>query len=383
MIRVVHLINSLHIGGAERFVHDLVTHLDRARFRPYVICLYQGGELAEPITAAGIPVQVVGVKRKEKFQAIIKIWSALRGLKADILHAHLADACWYGLPAARLAGVPVRIGHRQNVYRYWGTKLRLMDKFASIFATRTVACSEAVRRFCQEELYYPAAKLDVIYNSVDLKRFESLPERYDARHQLCLPENALIVTCVALLDEQKGHCYLLEAIVNVRAVFPDVLLLLVGDGSLQQELKEEVRLKQLTSSVRFLGRRTDIPLILAASDVFVLASLWEGLPLALTEAAASGLPAVATRVDGIPEVVKDGITGFLVPPANSGLLAEAILALLHDPGCRLEMGKRAREFARDQFSISKITRDVELLYLSLLSNRNRARVQIPVSDERS
>jgi glycosyltransferase involved in cell wall biosynthesis len=270
--------------------------------------------------------------------------------------------------------VPVRIAHLQNCYWDWSMKLRLLDRAASIFAIKALACSDAVRHFYQKELYYPAAKLEVVYNSVDLERFQALPGRPEARHLLGLPQDALIVICVAFLDEQKGHRYLLEAMLKVRVAFPETLLLLVGDGSLCQNLAREVEDKQLTSTVRFLGRRTDIPLILAASDLFVLPSLWEGLPLVLTEAGAIGLPVVATHVDGIPEVIKDGATGLLVPPANSERLAEAILTLLYDPARRLEMGKRARQLMREQFSISQIARDMEFLYCELLgaSKKNDA-----------
>jgi glycosyltransferase involved in cell wall biosynthesis len=373
MIHVVHVINSLRLGGGERFVYDLVTHLDPGRFRPHILCLYHAGELAEPLKASGVPVDVLYLGRKIRPQGWFKMWQVLRRLKPHILHTHLPEACWYGLPAGRLAGVPVRIGHLQNVHRYWPIKLRLLDRAASIFATKSVACSEAVRQFYQNELSYSAAKLEVVCNSVDLKRFHALPDRSEARRLLGFPRDALIAICVAALDEQKGHRYLLEAILKVRAALPETLLLLVGDGSLRQKLEQDVQSRELTSTVRFLGRRTDIPLLLAASDLFVLPSLWEGFGIVLTEAGATGLPTVATDVDGIPEVINDGVTGILVPPANGELLAEAILTLLHDPARRIEMGTRARQFVRERFSISQIARDMELLYLSLLSKSNGVR----------
>jgi glycosyltransferase involved in cell wall biosynthesis len=366
MIRVVHVINSLKLGGGERFVHDLVTHLDPGRFQSHVLCLYRTGEFACGLESLGIPVQVLGVERKLGPQGLYVVWQALRRLKPHILHTHLPEACWYGLPSAWLARVPVRIAHLQNCHWHWPKKLRLLDRGASMFATKSVACSEAVRRFYQNELSYRGANLKVVYNSVDLKRFQGLAGRSKARHLLGLPQDALIVICIASLEEQKGHRYLLEAMLNVRAALPETLLLLVGDGSLRQKLEQEVERKKLAPNVRFLGQRTDIPLLLAASDLFVLPSLWEGLPLVLTEAAAAGLPTVATYVDGIPEIIKDNVTGSLVSPENSERLAEAMLKLLRDPSSRREMGKRAREFAGQQFSIDRITRDIESLYCELL-----------------
>ena len=160
---------------------------------------------------------------------------------------------------------------------------------------------------------------------------------------------------------------------EVYAAFPETLLLLVGDGDLRQQLEQGAR-EALSGNVRFLGRRMAIPLILAACDLFVLPSLWEGLPLVLGEAGAAGVPAVATNVDGIPEIIDNGVSGLLVPPQNSELLADAILTLLHNPERRIEMGKKAYQRVNERFSISRITRDVESLYFELLNGRDRKNI---------
>lgn len=239
-----------------------------------------------------------------------------------------------------------------------------------MFADKAVSCSEAVRRFYEKEIHYPAAKLELMHNSVDIDRFQELPDRCEARHLLRLPQDASILVCIASLEQQKGHRYLIQAMRRVQAAFPRVQLLLVGDGSLRQTLQTFVAAKGFGRTVHFMGRRNDIPTILAAGDLFVLPSLWEGLPLVLAEAGIAGLPAVATSVDGTPEIIIDGVTGLLVPPANSELLAEAIIALLHDPTRRLEMGKQARAIVKKQFSMSSVAERMGSLYLSLLSSRN-------------
>jgi len=371
MIRIVHAINSFGLGGAERFVYDLVTHLDSNQFRQDVLCLYRTGELAQLLQTSQVSVQVLGMERHMGWQGWWNVYQVLRGLKADVVHAHLPEACWYGLPAAWAARVPVRIAHLQNCHWQWTMKLRLLDMAASAFATKAVACSASVQRFYHERLRYSDNKLKVIHNSVDLERFQTLPTRQESRHVLGLPQNAPILTCVASLTPQKGHRYLLEAMPKVRAAFPETLLLLVGDGELRETLERVAEGAQLTRAVRFLGRRTDIARLLAASDLFVLPSLWEGLPLALLEAAVVGVPAVASQVDGIPEVIKNGVTGILVSPANSEPLAEAILTLLWHPERRLEMGRQARQYVAEQFSIGKIARDMELLYAELLDAAKR------------
>jgi glycosyltransferase involved in cell wall biosynthesis len=285
------------------------------------------------------------------------------------MHTHLPEAAWYGLPAGWLAGVPVRISHLQNCYWHWPTKLRLLDKSTSVFATKSVACSEAVRRFYRKKMWYCGSAIHVIHNSVDLKRFQGLPGRIEARRLLGVPDDALLTSCVASFDEQKGHVYLLDAMFRVRAAAPKALLLLVGEGSLRRKCEHDVESGGLAGSVRFLGRRTDIPLILAASDLFVLPSLWEGLPLVVAEAGAASLPVVATRVDGTPEIVRDGITGLLIPPKHSELLAEAIVMLLQDSARREQMGKKARNVVKEQFNMNKIAERIETLYLDLLCNR--------------
>ncbi len=340
MIRVTHVINSLRLGGAERFLCDLALHLDPERFQQQILCLYEAGKFAEILQDGGVEVRVLGIEPQLRPRGWLEVWQVLRRSEADILHAHLPAACGYTLPAAWLAGIPVRIAHLQNCHWHWPRKLRWMDRAAANFATMAIACSGAVRDFYEEEMHYPAAKLAVIHNSVDMQRFRTLPSRGEARQRLNISQDALILVCVASLTEQKGHCYLLEAIHEVSAAFPETLLLLVGDGDLRQQLEQGARQKLLNGTVRFLGWRMDIPLILAACDLFVLPSLWEGLPLVLAEAGAAALSVVATNVDGIPEVIDNGVTGLLVAPQSSDLLAEAILTLWRNSEGRTEMGKR-------------------------------------------
>jgi glycosyltransferase involved in cell wall biosynthesis len=188
-----------------------------------------------------------------------------------------------------------------------------------------------VKHFSEARLHYPAGKIRVIPNAVDMRRFEGLPNRQSARRMLGLPAAGPVLTCVASLTPQKGHRYLVDAMRGVTAEREDALLLLAGDGSLRGELEAQVQGAGLAGAVRFLGTRSDIPQLLAATDVFVLPSLWEGLPVALAEAGAAGLPAVATAVDGSPEVVADGETGLLIAPHDEAALTEAMLELLRDP----------------------------------------------------
>jgi glycosyltransferase involved in cell wall biosynthesis len=362
MIRVLHLINSLDLGGGERFAVDVIRRFNRKDFDPYVVCLYRAGELRDHLSALEIPVRVLALDRKLKPSSMRKVLNVLREVQPQVVHTHLPESCWYGLPAAWRAHVPVRIGHVQNTHRRWSNKVRLLDRVASSFATGIIACSEAVRSFCEGEIRYRPGKTRVIHNAVDVRRFVELPSPEEARRALGLPQDSAILVCVASLTTQKGHESLLIAMARILAAFPATTLVLVGEGPCRSSLTQLASELGLSGSIRFLGARTDIPIILAASDLFVLPSLWEGFGLVLAEAGAAGLPVVATRVDGILEVIEEGKTGFLVKPNKPRELADAVVALLENRERARVMGMRARERVGERFDIDAAVRKVEDLY---------------------
>jgi glycosyltransferase involved in cell wall biosynthesis len=294
-------------------------------------------------------------------------WRQLGGLRADVVHTHLHEAAWYGLPAAFLRRVPVRISHLHSSHWNWPRSRRWFDRAAESFASTSLACSTSVEDFARNGLHYPARKLELASNFVDLDRFRGLPSREDARRALDLPEDGPILICVASLTEEKGQAHLLEAMRKVHAEIPDACLLLVGRDRGRTDLRALADEKGLGEAVELLGIREDIPLLLAASDISVLPSLREGLPLSLLESAAAGLPIVATSVGGIPEIVEDGVGGILVAPQDPDALADALLALLRDPQRGREMGEAARRRVEREFAIDAVAEQIENLYLSLLA----------------
>jgi glycosyltransferase involved in cell wall biosynthesis len=369
MVRVVHVIGELSLGGAERALLEFVTHFDRALYEPHVLCLYKAGDMVDTLESAGVPVTTLGIKRGITVRGWLRLWRTFRRFDAAIVHAHLPEACRYGLSAAWLARVPVRVGHVQNCKWRWTKTQRTMDRVGSAFATTVIACSSAVRGFCRDALHYPQRKISVIYNPVDLSRFRDLPVRERARRILGLPGDAPIVVCVASLSAQKGHVYLLEAMPHVVREFPNVQLLLVGDGNKRVPLNDCVQRLGLSRSVQFLGKRHDVPTILAASDVFVLASEWEGMGLAVAEAGAAGLASVVVEVDGLPEVVESGVTGLLVPPRNPHAMADGIITLLQDPVSARAMGENARKRIEERFNVDRLVEEIEYLYRRSLGGR--------------
>ncbi len=193
------------------------------------------------------------------------------------------------------------------------------------------------------------------------------------RARLKLPEQAVVAGVIARLTEQKGHSYLFDAIANE----PDLAglhLVVVGDGPLRAALEQQVGARRLSDRVSFLGSRRDLGDLLAAMDIFVLPSLWEGLPLSLVLAMGAGLPVVSTKVAGIPEVVRDGLTGLLVPPADSTSLGQALKRLVQSPGERRSLGAAAREYVLPRFGVEKYVASVISVYDRLLATKLTRRV---------
>jgi glycosyltransferase involved in cell wall biosynthesis len=366
-IKVVYVINSLGVGGAERMVCDLVRGLDRDQFHAEVTCLYSAGKFSELLDSAGIPVRVLALDRRFLPRNWVKTWLGLRHAGADVIHTHLPESAWYGLPAAYVHRIPVRISHLHSVYLRWSKKARTMDRAVRASASLSVACSSAVRDVARD-LGYADAKLTVIPNGVDATRFASLPDQVTARSSLQLPQDCPILISVASLYEHKGHSHLFEAMTRLHQDFPQARLLLVGDKheARRAALEDTVERLGLQDTVRFLGHREDVPLLLAASDLFVMPSLREGFPMALLEAGAAGLPAVASSVGGIPEIVADDVTGVLVPPEDHAALADAVRTLLREPNRRRSMGDAARRRVTERFALHVTVRQIQDVYLDLL-----------------
>lgn len=368
MIRVVHIINSLGLGGAERFLCDLILHMDRTEFEPMVLCLYKGGELMDDLQRKGIQINVVGCSRKVRLENYYRVYRILQKMKPEIVHTHLLDSCWYGIPSAWAVGVKARIAHLQNCYWNLSLKLRVLDRFSFQFADHAIACSQAVKDFYCNRMWYPERKISVVHNAIDIRAFEGLPSKEEARRLLGLEDNAFIVTTVASLTPQKGHRYLLEAARKIVTELPNVRFLLVGDGKLRGEIEKLCEEWSLKKHVRLLGKRRDIPLILAASDVFVLPSLWEGFSIALLEASLAQLPVVASSVDGTKEIISDGVNGFLVPPKDSVKIAERVLELSKDKWLRQEMGINGRQIVIERFNINQSVQKIVNIYQQFLLN---------------
>jgi glycosyltransferase involved in cell wall biosynthesis len=375
-IRLLHVITTLDPGGAENHLLSLITAADRTRFDISVIYLKGRGGLAPELERLGVPVQCVDVGRRYTPAGLLRLLRAIRQLRPDIVHTHLFRADLYGGIAARLAGVPAVVSTRHNDEDFLRHPLwRLLHRLISSCEDRIIAISDHVGRYTIEIGVDNPGKVQRIYYGLDPERF-TRPQRpgmpgMDVGRALRAefgvgPEHYLLGV-VARLVPQKGHRYLLEALALAVPEEPSLRLLIAGQGPLREHLEAQARRLGLDRHVVFAGWRSDVANIMAALDLLVLPSLWEGFGLVLLEAMALQKPIVATRVSAIPEVVEDGVTGLLVPPADPAALAAAILRLARDRELGREMGRRGRLRLEERFTLDRMVRQTEQVYLSLVS----------------
>jgi glycosyltransferase involved in cell wall biosynthesis len=251
-----------------------------------------------------------------------------------------------------------------------------IDRWLAKVTDQFIANSWAVKNFTAVQEGIPAHRFEVIYNGVGLSRFDRVGDTSAVRGKLGIKQDELLVGSIGRLVEQKGYQYLIEAAGMLREDRPDVRFVIVGgeghpSESVKGTLVKQVKELGLETTVIFAGVWRDIPQILVAFDLFVLPSLWEGFGIALVEAMAMRKAIVATRVDAIPEVVEDGISGLLVPPRDSKALAAAIAELLDDPFRRKQMGAAGRWRVESRFTSQIMTKKLESLYESLARDKIR------------
>lgn len=354
---------------------NLLTHLNQDLFEIIVCC--PNGTLAKEIRWAGFRVITLPLKGELSFlndwkttHQLVKI---LREEKVAILHAHSAKAGLVGRVAARLARTPVVFytTHNSIFYEEWSSWKKILlatgERFLSKTTDRIIAVSETLRQELIAKEGLPSDKIITIYNGIETGRTCAHPfrERRHILRELGLPSLGQVVGTVARLAPQKGIIHFLKAAAMLARDY-QVNFLVVGDGPLRQQLQAEAISLGLANRVVFAGERRDVPAILPVFDVFVLPSLTEGFPLTILEALAAGRPVVATRVGGIPEIIKDNHTGLLVRPGEPAELALAIARLLRDRQEALAMGRAGQKYVCETFSAEKMAGRVAAEYRKAL-----------------
>jgi len=381
--RVLYFIGTLNIGGAERQLVELASHIDR-RFEPAVCCLFERGPLAAHLERAGVPVfsaDINSVRDKHglaRVKAVLRLpldliraWRLIRCYRPAVLHAVLFHAYIIGAFLGRLAGVPVVVAGRRSLGHFKRDRpmLRRIENVANWLTDAIVANSEAVREDTITSEGLAPDRIEVIYNGIELECYASTVS-HALRNTLGIGDGPVVLV-VANLIPYKGHQYFLRAWVRIRERFPDASALLCGDGPARPALEAEARQLGVADSVRFLGTRADVPALLAQADVLVHPSTEEGFCNALIEAMAAGRPVVATDVGGNTEAVVAGETGLIVPARDAARLAEATIDVLarHDRG--RAMGDAGRRRAMAAFDRRQMVARYEALYERLLVRSER------------
>ena len=369
--RVIYMSHAFMVGGAEEMVLNLVKHLPD-RFEPVILCLNAAGPIGEEIRKTGVEFHVLGVTPGwRRPWELIDIERALTSLRADIVHTFLLTASLYGRFAAMMARVPIIIGTEVNIYEQKNPRHIAVERWLMAKTDRVVVSAESVRDFYIEQVGADPAKIEVIYNAVDWAQLAASEDRDALRAQFGVPHGAPVAGIIARLTEQKAHVHLFEAMAKTTGL-EGLHLLVVGDGHLRGSLETLSSSLGLADRIHFLGARRDLGNILNAIDMFVMPSLWEGVPLSMVLAMGAGLPVVATRVAGIPEVVHDGETGLLVQPAEPVLLGAAMSKLVHDAALRARLGAAAKARVLPRFGVDGYVASVTKLYDRLLIEKHLA-----------
>jgi len=268
-----------------------------------------------------------------------------------------------------LAGVPAVVTHVHSIYRDYAAKHLLIERFLSVFADKIICCSEAVKDFVVKREKIHSKKVIVIYNGALPAESDNPEDMSNYRKAHGIDGTDIVLSTVASLRVQKGHKYFLDGLAHVVKKHNNVKYLIAGEGPLRKELEEYVDKLGLSSNVVFLGTEKNIQTLLGITDILVLPSLVEGLPLAAVEAMAYGKPIVASRTGGLPEVVTDSVTGYLVPPEDSEGIARRINELIDDKDKRMIMGAEAKKVFEKKFNTKIMLSRIEGLYEDIIHSK--------------
>lgn len=381
--KVLHIVTQLELGGAQRSTLDLLARLDRRRFAPTLVTsdgFLTGAARAIP----ELPVTLLPSLRRDIHPwadglTWARLTAFIRRGRFEIVHTHSSKAGILGRWAARAARTPVVIHtihgfgfhafQRPPVRRACQAIERLTSRVTSAFITPSACDRDAGVRLG----IGTAPQYRLIRYGLSPDRLGPAPAGVSVREELGIPPSAPLIGSIACLKPQKGPLDLVEALRRVAARVPGVHCLLVGDGVLRPQVERLRERYGLAETLHVLGWRTDVSRLLAAMDVFVLASRWEGLPIACLEALAAGVPIAATTAGGIPEAITDGDNGLLVPVGEPGRLADAVVRLLEDAPLRHRMSEANRRAHAGQHRVERMVAEVERLYEDLLAGEAASR----------
>ena len=369
-LRIVHVVDSLEVGGLERVTVDLAQAQQAMGHDVRVFSIATTDGLKHELLSSGIPVTEGHKQRALDKQTLGALRACVRGARADIVHAHNFVPNYH----ATLAALGLNAAHVCTLHdmgtRLSNRKLRTLFKL-SLWRTAQVAMVGAqVHRQHVGSGLIASDKAHTVLNGIPVERFHPAETtRHAARAALGLREDDLVVGCVGRLVELKNHHRMVDVMPQLLQRHPSLKLVLVGDGPRADALRQQVERLQLQPHVVLAGQRQNVGALLGAFDVFALPSQTEGLSIALLEACGSGLPVVATRVGGNAEIIDDGHTGLLIPPDDNDALAAALMRMLDDSTLRQRVGSAARTWVQEHASAQALALAYDRVYAKALHTR--------------
>jgi glycosyltransferase involved in cell wall biosynthesis len=367
-IRVAHILRSLEFGGAEKLVVDLAgLQKESDRIEPELVCLESLGPLHGEAGRRGLPCILIGSGGVRYLSGIGRMRSHFSRTKPDIVHTHNFLSHVHAAPAARLAGIPVvHTKHGRAVMSFaWSKRFR---RFLYQLADRIVVVSNETGESFLAKSGVAPERVTVIHNGIDTGRFAGV-DRNGARQDLRINGDAIVFGAVSRLDPVKDHLTMIEAFKKISRTCARCLLVIVGDGPERGTIERKVEELGLGGAVKLEGFSAEVPKYLASFDLFLQPSTEEGLSLTILEAAAAGVPVVASSVGGTGEIIEDGKTGMLVLPQDVEALADVMRRFVEDPAPFRDMARRARKNVEERFSLAGMAAAYEALYTSVLRLR--------------
>jgi glycosyltransferase involved in cell wall biosynthesis len=371
--RIAHVIDHLSLHGAQVYLVKLVRGLSEKGYQQRVYGLNdpRSPRLVELLRSAGAEVETIGKVKLITQWGLLKLYKDLLTWRPHILQTLLPFSDVIGRTLGHFSRVPVIVSvlTQPNLDKYrWHYTL---ERMTAPWADRVVVNSRTIIPFALSREGVKSEQVEFIPNGIELDD----PTRPDAgsalRSQLGISPETAVVGCVARLYPQKGHSFLLDAFSEVVQQVPNTALLLVGDGPLRSELEHQAVELGITTNTKFLGDRTDLRDLLECMDLYVQASLWEGMSIALMQAMLNGLPVVATEVDGTLEIIESGKTGFLVRPGDSHALAEGIVRGLSDKSGASRVAEAGASLIQSDFSVDKMVNLFDALYRTLIEKSRK------------
>ena len=367
-IRVLECIRQGKIGGGESHLLSLTGHLDRSRFEEIVLS-FTDGPMMGSLRQMGVETKLIYTEKPFD----IRVWRRVRRLlkeeRIDVVHAHGTRAASNVLWAARSLGIPVIYTiHGWSFHRDQHPLVRGFRILGEKWLTRRSAVNISVSASNQQtgKEMIPGFDSIVVNNGIDGKKFDPDGKYKDVRAELGIGRDTVLILFIARFTSHKQPLTLIRAFDQASKKKAGIHLLMVGDGDEKEEGVRLVKESGLGGRVSFQAFRQDVPDVLAAADIFVLPSLWEGLPIGLLEAMAMRKAVIGTRVDGTREVLQDGVNGLMVEPGDVEALSGAIVRLAGDEALRESLRQRAAETVRDRFDAAVMTREIETIYTKII-----------------